>query len=75
MSRDQMQSTIVGELMDRFPATVRVFHRRRMACPGCAVARFMTVAETARCYGVAADVLAGELRRAIGGPTFNRRTR
>lgn len=73
MSRDQVLSMIVGALMDRFPSTTLVFLHRRMACPGCAVAGFMTVAEAARSYRVAADVLVAELQQAICDDTSTRR--
>jgi len=54
----------VGEVMDLWPATAGVFYRRRMACPGCVMARFMTVAEAASVYGIRADDLARDLAAA-----------
>lgn len=73
MSRDQVQSMIVGALIDQFPSTALVFLHWRMACPGCAVAGFMTVAEAARCYGVPADVMVAELQQAIREDALTRR--
>lgn len=54
----------VGETMRRFPATTAVFLRRRMHCPGCHMAGFMTVREAAASYGLAADDLLADLRAA-----------
>ena len=36
---------IVKQVMDRHPATVSVFVRRRMHCPGCTMSSFMTIRE------------------------------
>ena len=56
---DNLQRT-----MDTRPRTVRVFVERRMACPGCAMAPFETVAEAARAYDLSPDDLLADLRRA-----------
>lgn len=64
MRQEDLMSMIVGEVMERWPPTVEVFHRRRMACPGCVMARFMTVAEAARSYDVPATDLAEDLAAA-----------
>lgn len=53
--------SIVAEVMQRWPSTVAVFVRRRMACPGCALSPFITVAEAARAYGLPAAELLVEL--------------
>ncbi|HET6520331.1 MAG TPA: DUF1858 domain-containing protein, partial [Geminicoccaceae bacterium] len=55
---------IVADVLRRWPATVRVFLDRRMACVGCAMAPFMTLAEAARSYGIDAAPLIEDLRRA-----------
>ena len=54
----------VGETMRSFPATTAVFLRRRMHCPGCHMAGFMTVREAAASYGLPADDLLADLRAA-----------
>jgi hybrid cluster-associated redox disulfide protein len=51
-------------VMDRFPETVCVFLRRRMHCPGCAMAPFMSLAEAAASYGLDPRELVAELRAA-----------
>ena len=56
---DNLQDTL-----DRRPATVRVFVARRMACPGCSMAPFETVADAADAYHLGRDELLADLRRA-----------
>ena len=56
--------SIVRLVMDGFPETVAVFVRRRMHCPGCAMAAFMTLGEAAASYAVEPAELVAELRRA-----------
>ena len=57
----------VGALLRERPETLSVFLRNRMHCPGCAMARFMTVAEAAANYRLDASELVEELRAAIAG--------
>ena len=45
-------SSTVGAVMQSRPETVTVFVRNRMHCPGCVMARFMTLAEAAESHGV-----------------------
>ena len=56
--------TLVAALLDDRPATVAVFLRRGMHCPGCRMAPFMTLAEAAASYDLVADDLVAELRAA-----------
>lgn len=57
----------VIDVLETWPETVPVFLRYRMACPGCAMAPFETVAEAAAAYGMVADELLAALAAAIGG--------
>jgi hybrid cluster-associated redox disulfide protein len=50
--------------MRAFPATTAVFLRRRMHCPGCHMAAFMTVREAAGTYDIVAEDLLADLRAA-----------
>lgn len=51
--------TTVEEAMRRHPAILAVFLRHRMACIGCVMSPFMTLAEAARSHGLdEADFLA-----------------
>lgn len=56
--------TTVAETLRTFPSATAVFLRRRMHCPGCHMAGFMTLAEAARTYGIAADELLADIRAA-----------
>lgn len=62
-----LASQLISEVLERWPQTIAVFLKRRMACPGCAMAPFMTLAEAAACYGQPAADLVDEVRRAIDG--------
>jgi hybrid cluster-associated redox disulfide protein len=53
----------VAEVLERWPATAAVFVRRCMACLGCAMAPFDTVAEAVAVYGIELEGFLGELRR------------
>ncbi len=43
---------IISEVLAVFPQAVNEFVVRRMACPGCPMAKFETMVEAARNYGV-----------------------
>ena len=47
------------------PGVMTVFVRYRMACPGCAMAPFMTLAEAAASYGLDPDRLLADLNAAM----------
>lgn len=55
----------VADLLARWPQVARVFVRHRMACVGCAIAPFESVAEVAVIYHVPVERFIGELRRVI----------
>jgi len=56
----------VADVLARWPQTSRVFIRRRMACVGCAMACFDTVAYAAAVYRIPVTELVDTLRRARG---------
>jgi len=56
----------VADVLARWPQTTRVFIRRRMACVGCAMARFDSVAYVAEAYRIPVEKLVDTLRRACG---------
>jgi len=62
---ESILSLPVSEVMARWPASVRFFTARRMACPGCVMAPFMTLREAAREYGQEPVGLAADLIRAV----------
>lgn len=63
----------VAEVLERWPSAGHAFSRLGMACPGCAMAPFDTVAEVAAVYGVRAQALLAELQNADDGPGSSRR--
>lgn len=52
----------VQAVLDAWPATRTVFIARRMACVGCELAPFMTIADAAAAYDIPAGQLEDELR-------------
>lgn len=64
---EEVETLIVGEVMNAFPETVPVFIDRRMACPGCVMAPFMTVREAALEYAQDPAEFAAVLAAVIGG--------
>lgn len=59
------RDSTVRTVMEAHPATLAVFLRRRMHCPGCIMAPFMTLEEAAASYGVDASELVTDLRAVI----------
>lgn len=55
----------VAEVMDCWPQTIPVFFRYRMACIGCPIAPFETVAEVAAIYGLNLKRFLSELEQTI----------
>jgi hybrid cluster-associated redox disulfide protein len=54
-----------AEVLERWPETIPVFFRYRMACVGCPIAPFETLAEVAAIYGLDRECLVNELRQTI----------
>lgn len=65
MDPSTLGTMIVGDLLARWPAVVRVFNGHGMACPGCAMAPFMTVNEACDAYGVDRGQLVEALLREL----------
>ncbi len=65
MTRTVPDTMLVGEMMRRWPQTARVLLDRRMRCPGCLLAPFMTVADAAAEHGVDLAALRADLAAAI----------
>lgn len=55
----------VEQTLERFPALAVVFVRRGMACVGCVMAPFDTLADAARAYGTEPGDLLDELAAAL----------
>jgi hybrid cluster-associated redox disulfide protein len=57
--------TPVDEVMRRWPSTIRVFLDFRMACVGCPIAAFHTVADACREHGAEPAAFLSRLRDTI----------
>jgi hybrid cluster-associated redox disulfide protein len=57
--------SLILEVVESHPQTVSVFSERNMACPGCQISPFHTVAHSAREYGLPADELLQALNDAL----------
>ena len=55
-------SSVVGDVMRRFPATIRVFLDFKLRCVGCPIAPFHTVRDACREHVVNEAELLGALR-------------
>ncbi len=56
-------STTVEDLLTARPGARTVFLRHGMACVGCAMAPFDTLADAAKAYGLPLQTLLGEISR------------
>jgi hybrid cluster-associated redox disulfide protein len=54
----------MADLIDGWPAAARVLARHGMACVGCGMARFETIAEATAAYGVDSEAFLQEISRA-----------
>ena len=64
--------TTMAELLAGWPAARAVVGRRGMACVGCAMARFETIAEAAEAYGFDAGQFLHEVNHAKAGDRVSR---
>lgn len=56
---------VVAEVLAQWPETAAVFMRRRMACVGCTMAAFDTVAAVSEVYGFGLEAFIAELQAAV----------
>ena len=71
MERTMAEMT-VEEILNRWPATVPVFMRHRMACVGCDLAGLETLAEAVSIYGLNLAFFMDELHQAVKSTTPHR---
>ena len=67
-------SFTIAETLSRWPQTIYTFQRRQMACPGCPLTRFETLAEAAKAYNLNLAEFLAELASTIQlqqGDTIN----
>ena len=68
MDAESLAKITLEELFQRWPETAVVFHRHQMACVGCVVAPFYTVADAANVYGLDEAAFLEELAPLINQP-------
>lgn len=59
--------TNVDWLLEHVPAVTSVFVRRRLHCIGCPLARFESVTDVCKIYGVRLDDFLADLRSSAAG--------
>ena len=65
------QRMLMADLMSAWPQVIPVLLARHMACVGCDMARFETLADAARIYGLDLKLLMVDLNRVIENLTPN----
>jgi len=65
MESKQLRDTNLEDLFRQWPETAVIFQRHQMACPGCVVAPFYTVAEAVRIYNLDEAAFLLELQQQI----------
>jgi hybrid cluster-associated redox disulfide protein len=65
---------IVADVLARWPQTIPVFMRHRMACVGCSIAPFETLAEVAAIYELDLNCFLNELKQTIDQTEYNIRS-
>lgn len=65
-TQEMLSRMIIEDVLTQWPKTAGVFHRHKMACAGCAVARFYTIADAADVYRVPLNDFLAELAAVVG---------
>lgn len=68
-TRDELGTMLITDVLERWPAAAEVFMAHRMACAGCALARFYSVNDAALVYSLDATRFVEELLAAIPHPS------
>ena len=55
----------IGEVVQKYPHTIKVFFRHGLGCVGCAVARFENIAQGAMAHGIDVDTLLKDLNQSV----------
>jgi hybrid cluster-associated redox disulfide protein len=70
MADGRIESTMSAEdLMKKWPATIEVFVRHRMACVGCPASAFHSIAECCKEYRLSLPNFMIEIEYAVAGTT------
>lgn len=57
--------TLILDIVENYPQTIAVFNELNMACPGCRISPYHTIADSAREYGIQLDALIHALDRVL----------
>jgi hybrid cluster-associated redox disulfide protein len=57
--------SMVQEIILQYPQTIAMFNRHRLACPGCYISPYHTVADSAREYAIPIEPLLADLNGAL----------
>ena len=71
MDGEALAGLTLEDLFQRWPQTAVIFQRHQMACVGCVVAPFYTVADAANVYGLDAAEFVQELLTHIAANSPN----
>jgi len=55
----------IGEVVEKYPATVSVFLRHGLMCFGCAIARFENIEQGALAHGIDVEALLRDLNAVV----------
>ncbi len=58
----------IGEVVRKYPNTIKIFLQHGLMCVGCAVARFENIEQGAAAHGIDADALIQDLNQAVQSP-------
>ena len=61
----ELAAMTVEAILEAWPRTTRVFHAYKMACVGCALAPFYSLAEAANIYHIPLDEFIADLQLVI----------
>ena len=56
----------IGEVLKKYPESLKVFLSHGLMCVGCAVARFENIRQGAQAHGIDVDALITDLNEAAG---------
>lgn len=68
MTNPSLTELTVADLLARWPQAIPVFLRRQMACVGCTMSPFETLADVTAVYGIHLPVFVSELQQAMQPP-------
>ena len=57
----------IGEVLKKYPESLKVFLSHGLMCVGCAVARFENIRQGATAHGIDVDALIEDLNNAVAG--------